>query len=124
VLLTERHADQIGGVLSCYDRLIVQGTLPIFCSADGMTAYLSKRRIRRYSRSRFSRTSGFAGLNVREQVGQVFDLPFSCEAVHRSIAVAALQGRIGRSPHHGLGVEEPSERRASGSGPQDDILAK
>ncbi len=31
VQLTERHADQIAGVLSCYDRLIVQGTLPIFC---------------------------------------------------------------------------------------------
>ena len=27
-LLTERHAEQIAGVLSCYDRVIVQGTLP------------------------------------------------------------------------------------------------
>jgi len=26
--------------------VIVQGTLPVFCYADGMTAYLSKRRIR------------------------------------------------------------------------------
>ena len=29
VLLTERHAGQIAGVLSCYDRVIVPGTLPI-----------------------------------------------------------------------------------------------
>jgi len=42
VLLTERHANQIAGVLSCYDRVIVQGTLPVFCQADGMTAYWSK----------------------------------------------------------------------------------
>ena len=28
-LLTERHAEQIAGVLSCYDRMIVQGTLPV-----------------------------------------------------------------------------------------------
>jgi hypothetical protein len=28
-LLTERHAKQIAGVLSCYDRVIVQGTLPV-----------------------------------------------------------------------------------------------
>jgi hypothetical protein len=38
VLLTDRHAPQISGVLSCYDRVIVQGTLPVFCYADGMTA--------------------------------------------------------------------------------------
>jgi hypothetical protein len=46
VLLTERHVQQIAGVLSRYDRMIVQGTLPVFCYADGMTAYLSKRGIR------------------------------------------------------------------------------
>ena len=46
ILLTERHAQQIAGVLSCYDRVIVQGTLPVFCYAEGMTAYRSKRRIR------------------------------------------------------------------------------
>jgi len=30
-LLTDRFADQIVGVLSCYDRLIIQGTIPDFC---------------------------------------------------------------------------------------------
>src|ERR1035438_2534296 len=46
VLLTERHAERIAGRLSCYDRVIVQGTLPVFCYAEGMSGYLSKRRIR------------------------------------------------------------------------------
>jgi hypothetical protein len=32
-LLTDRFADQIVGVLSCYDRLIIQGTIPDFCYA-------------------------------------------------------------------------------------------
>jgi len=27
-LLTERHKDQIAGILSCYDRIIIQGTVP------------------------------------------------------------------------------------------------
>lgn len=45
-LLTERYSKQIAGELSCYDRVIVQGTLPVFCYAQGMTAYLSKRGIR------------------------------------------------------------------------------
>jgi hypothetical protein len=55
VLLTERHATQIAGVLSCYDRVIVQGTLPVFCYADGMTAYLAKRRIRIFDFTQFAR---------------------------------------------------------------------
>lgn len=54
-LLTERHAAEIAGVLSCYDRVIVQGTLPIFCYADGMTAYLSKREIRIFDFAQFAK---------------------------------------------------------------------
>ena len=54
-LLTERHAKQIAGVLSCYDRVIVQGTLPVFCYADGMTAYLSKRGIRIFDFAGFAK---------------------------------------------------------------------
>jgi hypothetical protein len=34
ILLTERHAKQIAGVLSCYDRVIVQVHCP--CSATPM----------------------------------------------------------------------------------------
>ena len=39
-LLTERRSDQIAGVLSCYDRMLIQGTLPGLCFAEGMTGYL------------------------------------------------------------------------------------
>ena len=45
-LLTERYADKIAGVLSCFDRLIVSGTLPTLCYDHGMTKYLSARDIR------------------------------------------------------------------------------
>ncbi len=55
ILLTERHAKQIVGVLSCYDRVIVQGTLPVFCYAEGMTAYLTKRRIRIFDFTEFAK---------------------------------------------------------------------
>jgi hypothetical protein len=55
VLLTERHAKHIAGVLSCYVRVIVQGTLPAFCSADGMTAYLTKRGIRIFKFAEFAK---------------------------------------------------------------------
>jgi hypothetical protein len=35
-LLTERHKDKIAGILSCYDRIIVQGhgTGVVFCGGD------------------------------------------------------------------------------------------
>ena len=38
-LLTERYRERLAGVLSCYDRIIVTGTLPGACYADGMTCY-------------------------------------------------------------------------------------
>ena len=53
-LLTERHANQIAGVLSCYDRVIVQGTCPVFCYADGMTRYLTARGMRIFDFTRFA----------------------------------------------------------------------
>lgn len=45
-LITETHADHIRGVLSCYDRIIIQGALPPFCYADGMLSFLHKQKIR------------------------------------------------------------------------------
>ena len=45
-LLTERYRDQIAGVLSCYDRIIIQGTVPGWCYASGMTDYFYKHQIR------------------------------------------------------------------------------
>ena len=38
--LVERYGDRIAGVLSCYDRVVVTGTLPTVCYAAGMTKFL------------------------------------------------------------------------------------
>ncbi len=45
-LLTETHKEQIYGVLSCYDRIIIQGTLPTLCFDKGMASYLRSKNIR------------------------------------------------------------------------------
>ena len=45
-LLTERHKDQIAGLLSCYDRIIIQGTVPGWCYASGMTGYFYAHEMR------------------------------------------------------------------------------
>ncbi len=45
-LLTDRYSNRIAGVLSCYDRIIIQSTLPGVCFAEGMTAFLYQKGIR------------------------------------------------------------------------------
>ena len=39
-ILTERYRDRLAGVLSCYDRIVISGTLPGACYAAGMTSFL------------------------------------------------------------------------------------
>jgi len=45
-LLTDRYRDRLAGVLSCYDRIVITGTLPGACFAEGMTKLLRSRGIR------------------------------------------------------------------------------
>lgn len=54
MLLTERYADKIAGVLSCYDRVVIQGTLPTFCYAEGMAGFLRTNSIRIFDYPRFA----------------------------------------------------------------------
>lgn len=53
-ILSEKYADRIAGVLSCYDRVIITGTLPQFCYAEGMTSYLNAQHIRIFDYPRFA----------------------------------------------------------------------
>src|SRR5437763_2456744 len=53
-LLTERYAPQIAGMLSCWDRILLFGTLPKICYAEGMTSYLYERKIRIFDYPRFA----------------------------------------------------------------------
>jgi hypothetical protein len=42
----EQHQDEIGCVLSCFDRVVITGTLPDICHARAMAGYLGGRGIR------------------------------------------------------------------------------
>jgi hypothetical protein len=65
-------------VLSCYDRIIVTGTLPGACYAKGMTGFLSARQIRIFDYARFAEplrdrvrdraTIGFAQASPTSQI--------------------------------------------------------
>jgi len=54
MLLTEKYREQISGVTSCYDRIVIQGTLQPFCYADGMTMFLKTNGIRIFDYKKFA----------------------------------------------------------------------
>ena len=53
-LLTTRYEENLVGVLSCYDRIIITGTLPGACFAQGMTSFLYSRGIRIFDYPQFA----------------------------------------------------------------------
>jgi hypothetical protein len=52
--LTERYGDRIAGVLSCYDRVVITGTVPVICYAEGMTRFLYANGIRIFDYPQFA----------------------------------------------------------------------
>jgi hypothetical protein len=53
-MLTERYRERLLGVLSCYDRMVITGTLPGICYAAGMTSFLYAKGIRIFDYARFA----------------------------------------------------------------------
>src|SRR6478609_11789031 len=54
--LAERYDDRIAGVLSCYDRVVITGTLPGVCYAEGMTRFLHATGVRIFDYLQFAMT--------------------------------------------------------------------
>src|SRR5215211_1030866 len=54
VLLTERYGDQIAGVLSCFDRVVITGTLPEICYAQAMSKHLTEQGVRLFDYTRWA----------------------------------------------------------------------
>jgi hypothetical protein len=54
--LRDRYDDRISGVLSCYDRVVITGTLPTVCYAAGMTRFLYAKQIRIFDYPAFAAT--------------------------------------------------------------------
>ncbi len=54
-MLTDRYATRIRGVLSCYDRILIMGTLPDICHAAAFTRELNRRHIRIFDYAQFAK---------------------------------------------------------------------
>lgn len=50
----KRHDDNIRGVISCFDRIIITGTFPDICHADAMTSLLYQKKIRIFDDTRWA----------------------------------------------------------------------
>lgn len=74
MLLTERYQDEIRGTLSCYDRVMILGTLPSLGFAEGMTLYLMKHHIRIFDYARFAEPLRDAIRVNAEQMAQQQDV--------------------------------------------------
>ena len=64
--LTERYDERIAGMLSCYDRLVITGTLPVVCYAAGMTGYRERVPLR-YAQAQHERLFADRGDRVAIQ---------------------------------------------------------
>ena len=54
MLLTEKYAERIEGIITCYDRIIIQGVIPNWSYADGMTGYFYGNDIKIFDYAKFS----------------------------------------------------------------------
>ena len=54
MMIPERYQEQISGILSCYDRILLQGTLPGWCYDQGMTTFLYSRQIKIFDYPQFA----------------------------------------------------------------------
>jgi hypothetical protein len=52
--LTEKYAESLDGVLGCFDRIVIMGSLAELCYAKGITHYLYARDIRIFDYARFA----------------------------------------------------------------------
>jgi hypothetical protein len=80
--LTERYDDRIAGMLSCYDRLVITGTLPVVCHAGGMTGYLNAKGIRIFDYAEFA-------MALRERVRE--------RAAALAIEAGAMMEHVGKA---------------------------
>ena len=52
--LVERHREAIAGVLTCFDRVLITGTLPEICHGEALARHLSARQVRLFDYPRWA----------------------------------------------------------------------
>ena len=80
-LLTETYSEAVDGMLACYDRLILTGSLYPFSYAQGMSGYLRSQQIRIFDYPEFAQGLREKIRNNAETVAQTHGIEI--EYVHK-----------------------------------------
>jgi hypothetical protein len=100
--LTERYADQIAGVLSCYDRLVITGTLTGVCFPEGMAKHLGVHGIRLFDYPRFAEPLREVIRQNAEALAQAAGLAIefirSAKAFRKEDRIRAILAQRGTAP--------------------------
>ena len=98
----ERHEDQIAGVLSCFDRVLVTGTLPDIGHAQAMAAHLTSGGIRLFDYPRWAQPLRDEIRNHAEQVaaeaGVEIEFVRSHKAFRKEQRIKDVLDKRGRHP--------------------------
>ena len=54
MMITERYSEEISGVITCYDRIVIQGVIPSWSYAEGMTGYFYANGIKIFDFAKIS----------------------------------------------------------------------
>jgi hypothetical protein len=99
--LTERYGDRIAGVLSCYDRIVITGTVPVICYAEGMTRFLHSRGIGIFDYPQFAQTLRDRVRDVAASLAETADITIEHIAkshVRKEEVVARVLAQRGDHP--------------------------
>ena len=73
-LITERYAADIEGVLTCYDRMIIQGYVAPWSHPEGMTSYLNANHIKIFDYQKFCEPLTQKVRSVAEEIAKANDI--------------------------------------------------
>lgn len=99
-LLTDRYAEQIVGVLGCYDRIVISGQLQPLCYAKGMTKYLYQQGIRIFDYTDFAEPLRELVRQNAEQLAAAagMTIEFVSQALRKEERIQSLLAKRGQAP--------------------------
>jgi len=122
--LLERYRDRIAGVLTCYDRIVITGTLPGACHHAGMTGFLNAHQIRIFDYPRCAEPLRERIRGCAEKLAEAADarIEYIAKAHNRKEAVvAAVIRRAGMIPGWCMSFRPWKPARPTSRGPVDAV---
>ena len=98
----ERHRDKISGLLSCFDRVVITGTLPDIGYAGAMAGYLSYHKIRLFDYPRWAEPLRDELRNHAEQLARESGIEIEFIRRHKAFRKEDRIKAIIRGNHPGL----------------------